>query len=297
MKKNLDFLVIGAQKSGTTTLYKLLREHPDIYLPKEKELAFFAIEQRYQQGFDWLLEEYFSEAGPEKVWGDVSPQHMAGLFVAGRIAKQLPAIKMVAVLRNPIYRAYSAYRMAVRRGQETRSLADIVEQTKQSTPLSIAEDEFVEDDYIRNGLYGLVLDRYMQCFSPKQIHVVFMEEFENDPASTIEGIFKFLEVRSDFIPSSLGKKFHQGGAVRLRWLVSLLQVGRRLVAMMPESIRRRLRGKAYWINQWNIKPENSEPLAGRVKQELGKIFEADVRRLEKLINRRVPWPEFQASED
>jgi hypothetical protein len=292
MKNKLDFLVVGAQKSGTTTLYKLLREHPEIYLPKEKELAFFAIEQRYQRGFDWLLEEYFSEADPGKVWGDVSPQHMAGLFVAERIAKQLPEAKIVAVLRNPIDRAYSAYRMAARRGKEARSFADIVEHAKKSAPLLMAEDEFVEDDYIRNGLYGLVLESYMQCFSPDQLYVVFMEDLEADPANTVKGIFQFLGVSSDFNPPSLGRKFHQGGSVRLRWLSSLLKMGRLIVARMPEPIRRRLRGKAYWVNQWNIKPEITEPLAVQDRQKLEEIFQADVLLVERLIDKRTPWTGF-----
>jgi hypothetical protein len=295
MKNKLDFLVVGAQKSGTTTLYKLLREHPEIYLPKEKELAFFAIEQRYQRGFDWLLEEYFSEADPEKMWGDVSPQHMAGLFVAGRIAKRLPSAKIVVVLRNPIDRAYSAYRMAVRRGIETRSFSDIVEQALKSAPILMAEDEFVEDDYIRNGLYGLVIERYMQHFSPSQIHVAFMEDLEANPANTIKKIFQFLGVNSGFTPPSLGKKFHQGGVVRVRWLGDLLKIGRWLVKRMPEPVRRQVRGKAYWINQWNIKPENTEPMAAQDKRALVRIFQTDVQILERRIGRRTPWVEFHPS--
>ncbi len=123
----LDFLVIGAQRSGTTSLWRHLASHPEIYVPPSKEAPFFSHAEPFARGLDWYLGEFFGEAQPEQQRGTVSPHYMMGSpgidihEVARRIHSLLPRVKLIAVLRDPIERAQSHHRMVLHRGRETRA--------------------------------------------------------------------------------------------------------------------------------------------------------------------------------
>lgn len=119
----VDFLVIGAQKSGTTSLFHYLRAHPRIHIPFVKEIGFFSNERKFRKGVQWYL-KHFSDAEPHQIVGEVSPQYMAHPAAPGRIHSLFPDTRLIAVLRNPIDRAHSAYRMAVRRGGEKRAVEE-----------------------------------------------------------------------------------------------------------------------------------------------------------------------------
>lgn len=291
--KCIDFLVIGAQKSGTTSLYQHLRAHPEIFLPKEKEVAFFALDERYERGLSWYLDEYFSEANNKHLCGEVSPQYMSCLYAAERIAKYFPEIRLIAILRNPIDRAYSAYRMQVRRGKERRTFSEVIRQFhgQKLTPIGI--NKFLGDDeYVRKGMYGTILGRYLELFPLTHIRIVFTEDLQANPELTMHGIYSFLKVNENYIPDTLSKKFHEGGCIRFSWLPSLLRVGRRIVSTFPLGIRRKLRGKAYWLMQWNIRPEEPEPLSDHERRLMVDLFLDEVQRLETLFCLKVPWSDF-----
>src|SRR4051794_6700075 len=83
--RTLDFIIIGAQKSGTTSLYKYLQPHPSIYMLPEKEAPFFSAEALYSRGWEWYRQEFFSQAPPERIWGKATPMYMANLQVPERI--------------------------------------------------------------------------------------------------------------------------------------------------------------------------------------------------------------------
>ena len=118
MKDRLDFLVIGAAKAGTTSLFEHLRRHPEIALPADKEAPFFATDVRYSRGWDRYLKSTFWEADPARRWGTITPQYMGGTVfepartavTAGggydehtlplRIHERLPEARLIAVLRT-----------------------------------------------------------------------------------------------------------------------------------------------------------------------------------------------------
>ena len=98
-KEAIEFCLIGAQKSATTSLFKYLAIHPDIYMPPEKETNFFSNDTNYSQGGKWFISQYFRSADESKKWGEASPNYMCYDYVPARIHKIFPKIKLIAILK------------------------------------------------------------------------------------------------------------------------------------------------------------------------------------------------------
>ena len=155
MIKNPNFFCIGAQKAGTTTLYNLLIQHPQIYLPiNKKELHFFDVEENYNKGTLWYLTKYFSKIKNESAIGEVTPSYCYYPKTPKRIFEQFgPDIKFIFILRNPVQRAVSLYNMMVSRGVETLPFHEAVE--KESLRLETNNTEFKRNfSYIDRGYYS-----------------------------------------------------------------------------------------------------------------------------------------------
>ncbi len=301
MKDALDFAVIGAQKSGTTSLFEYLETHPRIYVPPEKEIPFFARDDWYENGWEWYAERFFSGAPENVLWGTVTPQYMADQRVPRRMTGTMPEIKLIALLRNPVYRAVSHYKMAVRRGIEPRTFKRAVEdltggeraRRARELPASIANEP---ECYLAWGEYARILGSYRSLFSEEQVLVLFSEDLEDGPREAIGSIMSFLGLSTGFVPPNLGKRYHAGGTRRrIRSIDKLRKVGvaRRLWRLLPQKRRRRLFGR---IEKWNAVPEpptSSVTVDPEIVAELADYFRPEVERLRVLLGREVPWPEFR----
>jgi len=124
--KSLDFIIIGAQKAATTSLYKYLNAHPAIFMPPDKEVPFFTRPDLYQKGLAWYLQTHFANASPDQLWGKATPQYMCDPQAPARIYHALPEVKLIASLRHPIKRSFSHYKMAVHRGVEQRTFDEAI---------------------------------------------------------------------------------------------------------------------------------------------------------------------------
>ena len=187
----IDFLIIGAQKSGTTTLYNWLSQHPDICLPSEKEVHFFSREENYIQGDDFLSVFYNSNVqGKIKGFADVQLMFLDN--TAEKIYGYSKDVKIIAVLRNPIDRAYSAYWFARRNGIEKRLTFEDAIKDEQSgiAPNTIHEHEAM--CYLKHSYYVEHLEKYLRLFGKKQIKVIFTEDLKNEPKSSISTVLDFL---------------------------------------------------------------------------------------------------------
>jgi hypothetical protein len=151
--KTLDFLVIGAHKAGTTALFQYLRRHPQPFLPREKEAGFFSNDYWWDRSWKAFAEEFFDQAPVGALWGKVTPQYMAYPEVPARIRALMPEVKLVAILRNPVDRACSHYRMAVCTLTERCSFEDaaVALQRGPDNPTS----------YLAMGQYGRILSSYL----------------------------------------------------------------------------------------------------------------------------------------
>jgi hypothetical protein len=284
----LDFLVIGAHKSGTTALFQYLRHHPQLFLPPEKEIAFFSNDSWFTQGWDKFAQEFFSQASNDNLLGTVTPQYMAYSHVPQRIRETMPDIKLIALLRNPVDRAFSHFRMAVRTNSENRAFEQVISEPQKEEALT---------GYLSLGEYGRILSRYRQYFPKERLLILFADDLETRPQFVLDSIARYLGVSSGYTPKNLGTRYHVGGKrQRFPWLIPTVKRVYPLWwlwKLLPERRRRVIR---FWFHtEFSSVSEPPAQLNPRLRAQLIEYFREDVRSLETLIGTKVPWKEFQDS--
>ena len=204
-----NFLIIGAARSGTTTLYSLLQEHPDIYLPKNKrpEPHFFLKSDEYARGLDYYETRYFADWATQRAAGEASTSYIFGPRTPARIARDLPDVRLIAMLRNPIERAHSNYWHTVASGLETLDFATAVVSERERTEAlrGTKLEEIKPYSYLERGLYFAQLQRWLGYFERHQIHICLFEDFIADPKTGLSEILTFLDVDADQMPDNLGR--------------------------------------------------------------------------------------------
>src|SRR4051794_38946033 len=205
----LDFLVIGAARSGTTSLWKALDSHPQIAVPSDKEREFFGDDERYSRGMPAFISQTFRDTPAGVRRGTVTPQLMApdpreAKIVVGRIAETCPDVKMVALLRDPVERAISQFRRIkkVTGGQDRNFEAYI-------TRLTQKRGQLAKIPLIRSSDYGRILRFYNEAFDRDQLRIYFTEELDQDPDMFYRRLFKFLGVDRDHSHGT--PRIHIGG--------------------------------------------------------------------------------------
>ncbi|MDC0835918.1 sulfotransferase domain-containing protein [Geitlerinema sp. CS-897] len=187
-----DFIIIGAQKCGTTSLYYYLNEHPNLFLSLNKEVHFWSI--NYEKGLDWYLAHF--PPVPESEYlltGEASPTYLDFPQAADRLSREFPNMKLIVLLRNPADRAISHYYHWVRLGKEDRSLETAIESQLQE--ISNLDNFFgLRDNYIARGIYLDFFKHWMQLFAREQFLVIETETFDRDPCTTLQTTHKFLGV-------------------------------------------------------------------------------------------------------
>jgi hypothetical protein len=212
------FLVIGAQKSGTGTLYHHLRDHPQVYVSTVKEPDFFTAEPGGRRSWEWYRELFRPGAERPQVCalGEASTSYTMYPAIRGvpeRIAAALPDAKLVYLVRDPVDRMRSAYRHAVSVGEERR-------------PVEVA---LHDPRYADVSRYALQLGRYLRCFDRERILVMQAERLFADPVGTMRRVFAFLDVDPE-VPLSQPDRRHNVGDQRVierRWLVATERLARR----------------------------------------------------------------------
>jgi hypothetical protein len=320
MKSVLDFLVIGAAKSGTTSLFEYLRHHPRIYLPPGKENPFFSHERYRLEDWSEYLRKGFA-GSPDALWGTVTPQYMAGCLIRERIYTGsgssgtgpraiprriyavLPTARLIAILRDPVTRFVSDYRMETLRGRESRTLTEVVEDVLRPEVVEFARHNYTSrTKCLSYGEYGRILGGYLDVFPPDQLLVLFTDDLQRDPAEVVRQILMHIGLPPTFEPPNLGTRYLAGGdRLRTRFDLGHLQttVSRNPALRagwhaLPRPIRWRLdRGyRALQLRHlnWNRRtdPVSLEPPPEVVKR-LRAHFDPDSRQLAKLLGRPLPW--------
>jgi Sulfotransferase domain len=283
----LDFVVIGAQKSGTTTLHRHLSAHPALHLPAEKEADFFNHPERVARGWDWYLEEFFPNAPEGARLGTVTPQYMCDPAVPARLAARCPDARLIAILRDPVERAFSHHRMNVRRGLVA---ADFEAEMGRLLPVPAGASPRPEDGTVERGEYGRILADFLKFFPRDRLLVLYTDDLERDPAACLTRIYDFLGIET-VLPKDLGRRDHAGGTrQRLPNAKALVKRTplRHLLRTLPGPVRRRW---AYRFDQWNVVPEPAGPvpLSPEVLGKLRARYAADGERLAALVGAPPPW--------
>lgn len=191
---NIDFIGVGAQKSGTSWVYACLYEHPEICAPI-KEIHFFS-RPRFEKGRGWY-ESHFERCDSKKKKGEFSTSYLYSPEAPARIHALYPHVKLIAILRNPVTRAYSQYRNALKAGEITDSV-------------SFAEYQKEEVSVIAQGRYSEQLERYYTLFPKEQILITIFEDIDTDKLAFIQRIYAFIGVDASFVPSMLEETINVG---------------------------------------------------------------------------------------
>jgi hypothetical protein len=281
---SLQFLVIGAGKSGTTTLWAHLREHPEIWMPPSKEVPFFSDEGRYRRGLDWLMTRFFAEAPADAVLGKASPQYMGGKpalppqLISERIRSCLPGVKLIAILRDPIDRAISDFRMNARMGREEQPFHRVAAELLEERALESARwAEPEAKSYLVEGEYGRILGPYLAAFPSEQVLVLFMEDLERDPARLLRRVFAFIGVDPSFIPTELDKRLLRGGS-RQRLSPAEIRV-------LQEEMHDRVWGRGRQPTD-----DEREAFHRWLREEFSRLPPNALRELERALDRHVWVP-------
>jgi hypothetical protein len=180
-KQNLpDFIVIGAAKSGTSTLYRYLIKHPDLYIHWKKEIEYFCNEKNYSLGLDWYKEHFITPSNKE-LCGDMSTTYSRWPHtpdVPERIYKLIPEVKFIYILRHPVERTYSHYLHHMRDG------------------ITMTFEEALEKDniYVDCSKYMMQINHYLRFFPKEKFLVIFLNGLKNNPVETLNKVQDFLEV-------------------------------------------------------------------------------------------------------
>jgi hypothetical protein len=189
-----DFVIIGTQRGGTTSLYRYLTEHPDVGPAFRKEVHFF--DRYYKKGIDWYL-AHFPVRGEAPLVGEACPYYLFHPDVPKRVREAVPHAKFIALLRNPVDRAYSNYQMKVKRGIETLSFEDAID--KERERLSSSDDPvslpWRHYSYLRRGLYVDQLKRWMSVFPREQFLIIKSEDFYKEPGRVLQQTLTYLGLR------------------------------------------------------------------------------------------------------
>lgn len=295
------FLVIGATKSGTSSLYHYLKQHPEVYLSGVKEPHFFAFgdaaEQEaaapgYRLQSNYMVtargdyEALFADAAPSQARGEASAMYLYYPGAAERIQTALPEVKLIAVLRNPVERAYSAFLHQRRDGKE--HLSDFSAALRLEGA-RIAADYLPMWHYERMGFYYEQLARYYARFDPAQLHVYLYEDLQRDPTGLVQELYRVIGVDPGFVPDT-SAKYNLSGVPKnplLHRVHGFLKGTNPLKAackrLLPKGVPGRL--KRDLIAKLEAQNLHKPPLDPVVRAHLVSVYRDDILKLQTLIGR------------
>ena len=190
----LDFILAGAQKSGTTALHYFLSKHPRITMGDQQEMHFFDHDDYFSGAVDYeLLHRHFRPLARSTIAGECTPSYLYHAPVAERIWNYHPHIKLLVLLRNPVERAFAHWNMQRFKGREPLDFFEAVKEEK-SRLAGAPPVEARRFAYVDRGFYARQLERFFQFFPREQMKVIKFEEFKNNQRETLASIFSFLDL-------------------------------------------------------------------------------------------------------
>lgn len=288
-----NFFIVGAGKCGTTSLYKYLRQHPEVFMPDRKELHFFSTDLKRRNRI--TEQDYFGlfqYAGTSKCIGEASADYIYSRAACSRIKELLPDSKIIIALRNPVDKVYSTHAYALWRGREEfddfeEALAKDYQYRERKRPR--------RRKYIDGARYAKYVRMYLELFGRDQVHIVLFEDMVSDPERVFKELCHFLEIRTD-VGVSFGRHNARRRArfKRLSLLLvpssSAIQLGKRLLGR-----RHGLGNVVRSLRRWNMRHEEGPELGVELRKRLEAEFAKDVAELSDLLGRDMAEYWFSAN--
>ncbi len=263
-----NFLIIGAPKAASTWLADCLRDHPDVFMAEIKEIRFFS--RHYDKGLEWYATHFADWAG-EKAVGEATPGYIDGPDVPERIKETLGDVKLIASLRHPVDRAYSAFWHYASRGV---------------IPLEADFRAHFAETLHKTGHYYAHLNRYFEMFPRESILVmIYEEDIAKNPKMGIASCLKFLDVDPNLIPDTVNRRSNKAREISVfhdqGWKL------RRTLDAVPEPLRKPLVAAGKWAFKWSPKKQKDyTPLDKGLRQKLfDEYYLSEIEQLERLLDR------------
>lgn len=304
-----NFLIIGAAKAGTTALHHYLKQHPQIYMSPVKETNFFAFEgekidfsgpddrkliNRYSVNNLEAYQALFKNALNETAIGEACPSYLYRQKAPERIRHYIPDAKLIAILRNPVERAYSSYLMHVREGRE--QLTNFAQALREEE--TRIRNNWGWGHYVNQGFYYAQLKRYFDLFSRSQIKVYLYEDFRDNVVSLLQDILRFIDVDETFVPD-MSIRHNVSGTPKNKVLHTCLTgLHSQMIGTNPIKTGLKLllpaRLEAFLAKEYDnfrdkyfqrnlVKPQ----LSSEVSKQLIEVYREDILKLQNLIQRNL----------
>lgn len=285
-----NLFVLGATKSGTTSIYKYLSMHPKIFTSSVKEPQFFSHDNLFSKGLGHYLDVFYRNSENYPIRVDATPHYLYFEKVAKRLAS-LPHkndLKFIVIMRDPVKRAYSMYWNMVSEGVEKLSFEDaLLNEQKRSSASNLEMVGSICCQYTDSGMYAKQINTYLKYFNISQFLFLFFEELKNDSPGVLRQIWEFLDI--DPIQNDISKTIHNSAGIprnkalhkflrQPNWIKN--QVGR----ILPQELKYRISQGLLEINK---KPKRYPYMKSDIERELRTVFRSDIKELEKITGRKL----------
>lgn len=276
LKRQPTFLCIGVQKAGTSWLYEMLRQHPEICTGRPKEIHFFNRDKNFQRGWDWYLSHFahcyeakaIGEFTPDYLWDVAHRLDVPGYEVAenipARVHKALPDIKLLVILRNPVDRAVSSYfhEIGANRLSPNRRLSQVGDSA----------------GIVSKGYYSEHLGRWLEYYPRERFKImIYEEDLARDRRSeTLRSVFDHIGVDRNFRVSEPDRKYNKR---RSHFDYRLSRLPGRLQELLREHTPEWIENSPYW----------EIPIADDELTSLRHHYQRKNSPLESLLGRALPW--------
>jgi len=279
-----NFIIVGAPKAGTTSLYHYLTEHPQVFMSDPKEVNYFSREESEAQElyYDVLkassLSEYenlFTNVTHEIAIGEGSVSYLFYPKTPSKIKETIPDVKIVILLRDPVERAFSHYLMDYRLGLVDLSFEEIVYKSGTHKYLNLYFQQYLE-----LGLYYEQIKRYLEIFGEKQVKIYLQEDLRVDTKGVVSDLYDFLGVDKSFTPEI--EREHNVFSMPKNKLIRKLYASQQMrswaVKLLPMSLKETVVNLLFERKQ---KPK----LSAETREYLQNFYRTDIQKLQRLINR------------
>tara|TARA_B100001109_G_scaffold190025_1_gene156654 strand:- start:1489 stop:2388 length:900 start_codon:yes stop_codon:yes gene_type:complete len=298
--KKPNFIIAGFPKCGTTSLHHYLNEHPEIFMPEQKELHFFTfkilsklkngpkddIVKQMQINSSEKYLSYFQNVKNEIAIGDASPSYINYPSEFSKIKEYLNDPKVIIILRDPINRAYSNYLHLKREHRETMSFKDALG----------VEEERIKNNYSDFWYYKFNSTYYEKIIKAKttfsSVLILTIEELDKDPAVTMKKVYKFLGVDNSFSFKTISEKFNVGGNYKKNFVTKLFFQPSKFKNRIKRFIKPTSFLKIILMRLTSIFRIKPEKIDQNLIEQLKSYFKNDVENLKKLDVNISNWKEY-----
>ncbi len=284
MVRPIQLMIVGAEKSGTSSLARYLEQHPSICSHEQREMTYFVNAEEYAQGYEKIYSRYFAKCQNDN---SILLAKSVGVMYWSDAVKRLlnhnPECQLVAILRNPVDRAYSAYWYARRMGWED---LDSFEDAIAAEPNRLKEGGFKRRycAYLDRGIYHKQLTVLFKYFRRSQVHIFLFEDLKSEPISICHKIYKSLGIDLHYLPE-VSQQHNKAAIPRFpiisRFLSSAHPIKKAVNNLLPKRLSAQIRGK---IRHWNEKTFLPPTMHQETRDYLVAYFKPNNLQLEELVD-------------